>query len=610
MSESTAVKIESQDLSIEDLYKDFYTVPDFQREYVWNREQVEKMFEDICDEFFDEDGQLIKGPEYFLGSIVVCESSDKSNFSLIDGQQRMTTIYLALCVMRDVMREIGETPNNTLMNQIQDHSTDENGEESYNQRLVLQYDDSCGILKAVVNKPNDLDNIARNTISVQRIVSAYADIKDFLLSNFGDNPKKLKQFYATFTKHVKLIRIKTPSLSNALKVFETINDRGVGLNAMDLLKNLLFMKATSDEHSTLKVRWKQLVDTLDECYEKPLRFLRYFIMSHFEIDSSRPLREDDIYDWISSHSQECGIDKQPLTFLDILIECAHAWKNFYYSSDVNGLKNPYLKNLTYLSGAAKQHYILLLAGRHLPNDLFTELCRNIENLFFTYIITRESTKTFERNFTRWSRELRSVKDKDELDAFLNSRFKPDMANRASAFSFSLEQLNQNRIQQYRMKYILAKLTQYVEKQAWGNSAHAFLDQYVESSVEVEHILPLNPKPEVLNAFDKIEEYDEYKIRLGNLCLLEKTINSSISNGSLDEKLPGYEQSSFLLTKSLNKLPSVGSDTSLNRAVANLKSFTTWHSVDIEDRQLRLVELAKLTWDIPEITKDNDRTGNE
>ena len=83
-----SVKIESQDLSIESLYKDFYTVPDFQREFVWQREQVEKLLQDIHDEFYDEEGQLIKGPEYFLGSIVVCKDDD-GTFHLIDGQQRI-----------------------------------------------------------------------------------------------------------------------------------------------------------------------------------------------------------------------------------------------------------------------------------------------------------------------------------------------------------------------------------------------------------------------------------------------------------------------------------------------------------------------------------------
>ena len=72
-----------------------------------------------------------------------------------------------------------------------------------------------------------------------------------------------------------------------------------------------------------------------------------------------------------------GLDDQPLAFLDTLIECAQAWSNFLDAKDVKGSANPYLKNLTILSGAARQHFILLLAGRHLPPELFSNLCRAI-----------------------------------------------------------------------------------------------------------------------------------------------------------------------------------------------------------------------------------------
>lgn len=79
-----SLKIESQDLTVGALFKDFYSVPDFQREYVWQREQVEKLLQDLYDEFYDESGNVIPGPEYFLGSIVVCKAED-GTFQLIDG---------------------------------------------------------------------------------------------------------------------------------------------------------------------------------------------------------------------------------------------------------------------------------------------------------------------------------------------------------------------------------------------------------------------------------------------------------------------------------------------------------------------------------------------
>ncbi|MBT7615672.1 MAG: DUF262 domain-containing protein, partial [Calditrichaeota bacterium] len=220
-----SIKIESQDLSIESLYKDFYTVPDFQREYVWQRNQVEKLLQDVHDEFYDEEGQIIKGPEYFLGSIVVCKG-DGGTLQLIDGQQRMTTIYLVLCGIRDLLIEMNETPNDTLKAQLASAATDDDGEEIYRHRLVLQYEDSKGILEQIVNTTEQLDNNSEKTISVDRIKTAYLDIKDFLRANCDTSPKRVRRFYAAFTKRVKLIRIKTPSLTNALKVFETINDRG------------------------------------------------------------------------------------------------------------------------------------------------------------------------------------------------------------------------------------------------------------------------------------------------------------------------------------------------------------------------------------------------
>ena len=90
----------------------------------------------------------------------------------------------------------------------------------------------------------------------------------------------------------------------------------------------------------------------------------------------------------------------------------------------------------------------------------------------------------------------------------------------------------------------------------------------------------------------------YVVHLGNLTLLEKTINSSVSNGSFADKLPGYKQSSFLLTKSLAGKPQVGVNTQLNRAVQTLIQFDKWDSAAIERRQAMLAELARKVWDMP------------
>jgi hypothetical protein len=120
-----------------------------------------------------------------------------------------------------------------------------------------------------------------------------------------------------------------------------------------------------------------------------------------------------------------------------------------------------------------------------------------------------------------------------------------------------------------------------------------------SAVQIEHILPQNPTAEVRAAFDKPGEYKHYKIQLGNLTLLERPINASVSNGPYKDKKQGYEHSGFLLTKSLVAKPQVGSNTQLNRAVTDLLQFATWGSRAIETRQQMLGRLARKVWQVPE-----------
>lgn len=97
--------IQSQDIKISEVFQGFYSVPDYQREYVWQSEQVEQLLADIHSELNGSDPE--KAPEYFIGSIVVCPGKD-GVFDLIDGQQRMTTLFLTMCAIRDRFEALGD----------------------------------------------------------------------------------------------------------------------------------------------------------------------------------------------------------------------------------------------------------------------------------------------------------------------------------------------------------------------------------------------------------------------------------------------------------------------------------------------------------------------
>jgi len=591
--------IESLDLSLGKIFSDFYVVPSYQREYVWGVEQVERLMRDIHDAF-PESGQPMT--EYFIGSLVVCPG-EGGVLELIDGQQRMTTAYLFLCCVRDQLLELGASPPDVLAFQIAATQMDDRGREVPRYRVSLQYEDSLDVLTRIATRSIDMAHVTGATRSVANIIGAYETIRAFLATEFDGNVDEIRRFYAYFINRVKLVRIKTEDIAHALKVFETINDRGIGLDSMDLLKNLMFMKAEKTQFESLKNAWKDLVDTLHRAGEKPLRFLRYFVFSQYDVDR---LREDEIYDWFVKNAKLCGYDADPLNFVELLRHTARAYTTFVSGNNLDGSQNLYLTNLRYLSGAARQQLILLLAGKHLRKDDFTELCRQLENLFFAVIITREPTKEFERQFARWAPALRIVETSSQLREFLASTFQPMKQQLLNRFELAFRELRETSIQRYRMRYILGKITQYVNDTAYAG-AKVDLGQFMAAQ-DIEHILSQSPTAEVLASFDMPYAVDDYVHRLGNLTLLEQSINVSISNKPFSQKVKGYAQSRYLLTRSIAERVHVGSDTRIDRAATLLVTFEEWSSRSVERRQEMLAQLALQVWDMPVEGRSADSGG--
>lgn len=405
MSDQT---IQSQNIKVAEIFQAFYAVPEHQREYVWETGQVEQLLGDINSELAG--SEPTKAPEYFIGSIVVCPGQN-GVMELIDGQQRMTTLFITLCAIRDRLLELGVTPSGALDAQIAAASVDAAGNDPFRYRLDLQYEDSGDVLSRIAACTEYRMATAR-TRSVTNILNAYDVVLGFLRREFDEDVGSLKGFYGYLINKVKLIRTQTQDVAKALKVFETINDRGVGLDSMDLLKNLLFMKAGRNEFEELKKRWKELQDTIFAMGEKPLRFLRYYIFSRYDVEV---LREDEIYGWLARNETLCGYAENPLRFAGELLAGAKAYRNFLGGADGSGAKNRFLENLQLLGGrAARQHLVLLLAARHLDRALFDRLASEVENLFFVYVITRD----FERNFARWAIELRKVRSELDLKSFV------------------------------------------------------------------------------------------------------------------------------------------------------------------------------------------------
>lgn len=601
------MKIDADVKSIQKLKDYFFVVPDYQREYVWNPDdQVEQFLIDIDNEF---DPDINGQSSYFIGSIIIVERNDKA-FDVIDGQQRLTTIVLTLCAIRDLMKQYKD-----------EHGLNRKAEEYFKMvqellyefnidadetksRLELQYEDSKDYLNKLITEEEFTEE---KTSSIKKMKGAYRRIFRFYENLLVDSVESFLDFVRYFLTKVELVVIESGDLSSALKIFETINQRGVGLNAMDLLKNLIFSQANQKDFEKIKNIWKDIIRYLEECKEdqKPLRFLRYFLMARY---ANGILREDDIYKWIISKEGKSAInyEQEPLKFAKEIKRGAKKYSEFVQATEKLGDTEKY-KHVSHIGFINKyrsrQHILLLLA---LP-EIFTEtdidyLAQQIESVLFYNVIRGVQAKYNERTFSGWAQKIRRLVNREELEAFVQGTMFEFVNKDAASFKNEfLVKTDWNLRPLYREKFILGRIEEFIRSQVhYPSNAISYYD-----NLQIEHIFPQTPKdgklPESFeNAGDK---YWLATYRLGNITLIESPINQALNHSNdlekeawYRQKLEEYQKSEILLTRLLNPTASIGQNTALNqfRYKYNL-SFDNWTYESVEVRQDTLLRLACEVW---------------
>ena len=602
-------RIENHKYSIEEAFREcFYIVPDYQREYVWTDKEVHQLLEDINEQI--DAGSM---QEYFIGTVLVSPTDQKNHYEVIDGQQRLTTFFLLLCALKHVFQ--GEPQRQVVSGLISTSYTDSDGETRTSLKLEPRYENAGEVMAKLVELDADPQAVRTGIQSagiasfgsLENLVSAYGTIYRYLKDNYDDAPK-LKKYWGYLANNVVFIQIST-DVSSALKIFETINERGVGLNPMDLLKNLLFTQVKQGQFTQLKDEWKKITKPLEKEKEKPLRFLRYFLMANYVIKNKRGdavVREDEIYDWFvaKDNAALCDYANKPFEFVRKVIRSVEHYLAFANGMGNDGKPSLAMDSLKRLAGGAfSLHYVLLLAAANFPKPLFDHFVAQLESFLFYYIFTKTPTKDLERSFSQWADELRTiaeggdpVKQKVQLNAFIADRFEKNMAGKSQELADALKRFTLYSMQQYRTRYLLARLTQHVEMAFSGLKVSGSLEPFTK--LEIEHILPDNPKAELRGTWTAENPnaiYDDYKNRLGNLTLLEKPINVVASNDFYTAKQDEYRKSGNYLTRSLVELTDVGQNTSISRINAKLEAFPAWSAAAIERRHALLIALAQEVW---------------
>ena len=578
--------IKYNDHSISSAFKDHYIVPDYQREYVWNDEQVEQLLFDLLDAYNTDNKKA-----YFLGTIVTYDSG--SQFELIDGQQRLTTFFVLLCAIKRIYIGLGE-PTSVIDNLVYSPTMNNDGDVINLYHLQLQYEDAGNCLELIEKgegRPNYL------TQSGERLFDAFKTIQDFLNERFSDLAS-LKKFVVFLLNKTSFIRIETYDIADALKIFETINQRGKGLDPMDLLKNMIFRQVDRSKFKELNMNWKSITRSLEKIDEKPLRFLRYFIMANYDTSGEKDgiLREDQIYTWLTNNNEQCHYEEAPFQFVqkmaqnvDLYVKCR--------VPDGTQEGNVHLKNIALLAGKSyKLHLMLMLAASNMNADALAKFKAVLESVVYYTVINKIATNVTERTFALWCKDVRNIVTPEDLDGFVNCTIIPTVNDWKMNNKSNFLRLGLNSMQQYRIKFILGKITAYVDALRLGKTTIEDLTVYTQTAVEIEHIMPQTCTDKAQYDLDE-EEFAVYIHRLGNLTLLENSINKSIHNDNYANKSIAYKQSKFYITSSLSALVNQGQDTAINRTNLLLSAWPDWNKQAIEERQEMLYRLSEMIWEI-------------
>ena len=411
--------MEIREFTIENAFKKcFYTVPDYQREYVWYEGHVTDLLRDI-NEHIESDSP------YFIGTVLVSQKGGEGPFYVIDGQQRLTTIFLILCALRELFD--GDERSEIISNLIEEKYSDGQSLKA-NRKLKLQYEDTEKVIEIIIKaneKPEKVRRMTENELgddkihgSIKNILDAYEVVYKFLESLIEGN--KIEKYFYYLLGKVIFVQISADAKS-ALKIFVTTNKRGEDLNPMDLLKILIFEHVPLEKSDDFSGKWKQITAPIEKHEIKPERFLQYFLMANYDTHktSGNPfVRHDEIYDWVSNNAALTEYKEKPFDFVHKIIWNVEKYVSFNEELGKEE-QNQAMYSLGRLVGSRnfQWHYIFLLAAAELherSRPVFDYFVARLEEFLFCYIFAEASSrasalKEHENRLSLWAKRIKEIR---------------------------------------------------------------------------------------------------------------------------------------------------------------------------------------------------------
>jgi hypothetical protein len=543
-------------------------VPLNQRSYAWEDHHVRTLLQDFSNAIASEN------KTYFLGTIVLSQTGD-NRWEVADGQQRLATTAILISAIRDHL--FAGTPNEKEASQKYTQNFllefDENSGEHV-PKLRLNVDDNDFFVKSALLAP---DNELRTTAEVKteshgRIAEASVICRQHIQKIIApyakpDQAKRLYEWVAFLRDSAVIIEIRVPDSFNAYTLFETLNDRGLRASQADILKNYLFGKA-QDRLSEVAPKWAAMTSILEslDVDDLLLTFLR-----HYWISQNGPTVEKELADRI----------REKIAGRQQTVDMANALAT--YSMDYAALFSP-LEHTGWPSFDKQTRAYLYIITRILQIEQIRPLLLAI----VTHFEPKEATPAFklclswsvrfliaggggggvlDRHYGLRAKEITAGEIKNT--AMLSERMKGVVRTDAEF----REGLKRARVSK---KHLARYYLRAIELSRAGE-ARAELGGILEDTAtfNLEHVMPLNPGTGWTLSEETIQAYSK---RLGNMTLLDPTMNGDIANKSYPEKRNIYKTSPLLITQ-------------------EIADFNNWGSDEIEERQSAMADDALKIWTI-------------
>jgi len=533
MAKSNLLK--TQDVTFLDLIGNGkkYRVPSFQRDYAWEEEQWEDLWNDIQ--------ELLQAPgtNHYMGALVVKALSERE-FQIIDGQQRIATLsVLVLAVIQCLHHLPGdEATRNANAERAMGLRQDFIGKKDsasllHSSKLFLNatndgfYQDYLVQLR----KPSNPRGLAKSNQLLWQCFNWFGK----RLTESGLVGESLARLVSdTLAWQLQFIRITVEDDFSAYTVFETLNARGLELSSTDLLKNYMFsLVPTPTDLDALQRRWQHLIGTIK--HERFPDFLRYHLLCQ-----SPQIRKQRLFKKVR---EEVKTSADVFALIDALEQRADLFAamddtSHEYWTDRPAAK-PYVRDLQ-LFGVRQHMPLVFAAWERMSADDFTRVLKLLCMLSVRYtVIGSLNTNELEPVYHRAAKALLDGAGRTPAEVFAQLR-SVYVDDDKFVRDFSHKEMDTTGRRKKVVKYLLCAL----ESDASGAS----LDWESDHST-IEHILPENPSAQWDEAFNPDRQKD-FIYRLGNLMLLEQSINRECQNGSFEDKKPQYERSSYAAANAL------------------------------------------------------------